>query len=116
MPRSCGAVRIGGVAPITLTTPALDALDAAVAKLDELAELEPAERAMRVVEVRLQVDAALTRVREEAVAHALLLPVEGARGPRRLPIPELAARMGLSRGSVTNMVSSYRAWVASLPG
>lgn len=100
------------VAPITLETPALDALFVAVAKLDELAALEPAERAMRVAEVRLQLDAALMRVREESVAHALLLPVEGARGPRRLPIPELAERLGLSRGSVTNMVSSYRAWVA----
>lgn len=101
------------MAPITLDTPALDALDTAVAKVEELVELEPAERAIRVPEVRLQIEAALSRVRDEAVAHALLLPVEGARGPRRLTIPELAARLGLSRGSVTNMASSYRTWMAS---
>jgi hypothetical protein len=100
------------MASITLDTPALDALDAAVDKLDELAGLEPAERALRVTEIRMQLDAALARVREEAVAHALLIPVGGLRGPRRLTIPELATRMGLSRGSIMNMVSSYRAWVA----
>jgi len=98
---------------IALDTPALDALNVVIDKLDELASLEPTERAIRVPEVRLQLDAALARVRDEAVTHALLIPVEGMRGLRRLPIPELAAQMGLSRGSVTNMVSSYRAWVAS---